>query len=304
MGFIDGLGLPPAINGMTADEMSRAGNSHGGRSGIMDTISNGFIPDSAGMFTGTAGMAPDLTKVWGGYADSNGMTSMRHHGDMSLLDQVPRYGAEGLNFNRYMSAPAVRAMFRMNRMRNRTRGMFAGAAAYTRSMRSNSPWSMPYINNDFTMGTLGGSVAESGDQLIDAWNASGPIGGNRPITNSMRLNKAFGPEGLMSIAGSDNYLQSAFQLAGGAIGGPIGGFLGGGIARTLKGLFRGGGGKEDRGLDPSRPVYVEDVKQNQSLTQLANALIPLLARATSGSIDRITGQLPTYGNSAGGKVTT
>jgi hypothetical protein len=114
------------------------------------------------------------------------------------------------------------------------------------------------------------------------------------------LNKAFDADGLMSIAGSDDYMQSAFQLAGGAIGGPIGGFLGGGIARTLKGLFGGGGGKDERGLEPSKPIYTSDVQLTERITQFLNIALPMIARGGGMSIDRATGQLPTFSSSAGG----
>lgn len=280
-GFVESLGIPE-YNGSNMGKLRQMDDTY---------TPPGFIPDSADMFTGTANQTEP--NYWPGYADVNGMVSFRHHGEGEILPPSERYP-----WNYTIGALGVRAMFRRRHLKQRLGNLIGGAGAYARYKNRNSPWAMPYINNDFQMTTLGAAAGD--DELSRAWNASGPMRyGQQTITNRMRLNKAFGAEGLMSIAGSDNYLQSAFQLAGGAIGGPIGGFLGGGIARTLKGLF-GGGHKEDRGLEPSKPIYTSDVQLTERITQFLNIALPLLSKQGGLGIDRLTGQLPTFSQSASG----
>lgn len=138
------------------------------------------------------------------------------------------------------------------------------------------------FNGDFQYTADGQS-----DELTDAYNALGgfhfPALGEKVGWQS-KLGHAFNAQALAQIAGSDDYLQSALQLAGGAVGGPLGGFLGGGVARTLHGLEKdifGGGGSKPQVVAGKLQVHDEEVAaQLRSMSdQLAAVSVGLVNRA-------------------------
>lgn len=81
--------------------------------------------------------------------------------------------------------------------------------------------------------------------------------------------------------------ENAFGKMGGllgSLGGPLGGLVGGWLGGGLGKLF-GGGHKKRQGETPGQPVYVEDVRMNNQLTDFLNSTKLLMLRGAGQGID-------------------
>jgi hypothetical protein len=134
---------------------------------------------------------------------------------------------------------------------------------------------------DRVMGIAIGNVGKWGEEEI--------------VTNRMKINAAFGQQGIASIIGATlqggvgGGLGSALGIGLGAIN-PLLGVAGGWLGGKLGKIFGGGKrGDEDRGLTPGKPIYTEVTNLHDEIAQLGNVMRQTLAAGgNGGQLDKLT----------------